>query len=165
MELRQVVEPSQTASVLQAVASPEGYKQPVLSERCEGALVLPLASEGWSGAETIPAVSIITAAVCTDFYHLYPSLSPRHLFFILTSSSKGHQSVRYSQAEANEHQRPIGSALASVTSPGSNPRGRGQDLGKRRSGKAIKPLMNVVSCCLFFQHNWVRVSYLESFNP
>lgn len=77
MELRQVVEPSQTASVLQAVASPEVYKQPVLSERFEGALVLPLASEGWSGAETIPAVGIITAAVCTDFYHLY-CITPPH---------------------------------------------------------------------------------------
>lgn len=114
MELRQVVKRSQTASVLQAIASPEVYKH-IWKIRVWRALMLLQFAQ----------ISITFIALPPTFHRL----SPTHLFFILTSSSKGHQPVCYSQAEANNHQRPIGSALVPVTSPRSNPVAEGRTWG------------------------------------
>lgn len=132
MELRQVVKSSQTASVLQALASPEEDKRPVVSEGCEGTVVLALESEGRSGLEpalSLPQFAQISITFTASPPPVPPSLSPLHLFFILTSSSKGHQPVCYGQAEADHHQRPIGSAREPVTSPGSNPVAEGRTWG------------------------------------
>lgn len=111
-------------------------EQPGISERLEGTAVLQSESKWRSGAESISAVGIIAAAVCSDFYPLYcitplpsPSLAPPHLFFFPAFYSKGHQPVRYSQAEADDHQRPIGSAPAPVTRPGSSAVAEGRTWG------------------------------------
>lgn len=85
MELRQVVKSSQTASVLQALASPEVDKRPVVSERCEGTVVLALESEGRSGLK--PALSLPQfAQISITFAASPPPVPPASLLCIYSLS-------------------------------------------------------------------------------
>lgn len=118
MELRQVVKRSKKRlqHLLKGIKSP--LHQNKGGQPFERRRMVPLEFEVWPGAETISVIAVIASAVCWGFYHLYctqPTLAPLyfplHLFFILISTLKRYQPVCYSQAEADDHRRPVGSAL------------------------------------------------------
>lgn len=152
MELRQVVKSSQTASVLQAVASPEVDKRPVVSERCEGSVVLALESEGRSGLNRHYRCRSLLRFLSPLLHRPLPSPQPLSSAFILYPYFLFEGAPTRLLRSSWSRPPPTTDRLRAWTGnePWIEPRGRGQDLGKRRSGEMIKPLMNVMFCCLFF---------------
>lgn len=115
---------------------------------------------------------IIAAAVCSDFYHLYciaplPSPQPLSPAFILYPYFLFEGAPTRSLRSSWSRPPPTTDRLRTWTGnePRIKPRGRGQDLGKRRSGEMIKPLMNVMFCCLFFPNIIGFVWIFAIWNP